>query len=97
MGAEPEHAQSTCCDYVAVGGGSSVRVLDLTRAEIRDIQAESVELPIGQSVHKVGWSPDGQLLTVSTTVSPSLLFAALSCLSAMQCMCAVITAVHCLL
>lgn len=45
-----------------------MRVLDLTGAEIRDIQSEAVELPIGQSVHKVGWSPDGQLLTVSTTV-----------------------------
>ena len=52
-----------------VGGGSSARVLDLTGAEIRDIQAESVDLPIGQSVYKVAWSPDGSLLTVSTTVS----------------------------
>ena len=61
---------TSCQCYVcaAVGGGSSVRVLDLTGAEIRDIQSEAVELPIGQSVHKVGWSPDGQLLTVSTTV-----------------------------
>lgn len=61
------------CLYAAVGGGSSVRVLDLAGAEIRDIQAEAVELPIGQAVHKVGWSPDGQLLTVSTTVSITLL------------------------
>ena len=52
-----------------VAGGSSARVLDLTGAEIRDIQAESVELPIGQAVFSVAWSPDGQLLTVSTTVS----------------------------
>ena len=51
-----------------VGGGSSARVLDLTGAEI-GVQAESVELPIGQAVFKVAWSPDGSLLTVSTTVS----------------------------
>lgn len=51
-----------------VAGGSSARVLDLTGAEIKDIQAESVELPIGQTVFSVAWSPDGQLLTVSTTV-----------------------------
>ena len=50
-----------------------MRVLDLTGAEIRDIQAEAVELPIGQSVHKVGWSPDGQLLTVSTMVRLNVL------------------------
>ena len=50
-----------------------MRVLDLTGAEIKDIQAEAVELPIGQSVHKVGWSPDGQLLTVSTMVRLNVL------------------------
>lgn len=43
-------------------------MLDLTGAEIKDIQAESVELPIGQTVFSVAWSPDGQLLTISTTV-----------------------------
>jgi len=52
-----------------VAGGSSARVLDLTGAEIKDIPAEAVELPIGQSVFSVAWSPDSQLLTVSTTVS----------------------------
>ena len=52
-----------------VAGGSTARVLDLTGAEIKDIQTEAVALPIGQSVHSVAWSPDGQLLTVSTTVS----------------------------
>lgn len=51
-----------------VAGGSSAKVLDLTGAEIKDIQAESVELPIGQTVFSVAWSPDGQLLTISTTV-----------------------------
>lgn len=51
-----------------VAGGSSARVLDLTGAEIKDIQAESVELPMGQTVFSVAWSPDGQLLTISTTV-----------------------------
>ncbi|KAL0053124.1 hypothetical protein WJX82_001225 [Trebouxia sp. C0006] len=50
-----------------VAGGSSARVLDLTGAEIKDIPAEAVELPIGQSVFSVAWSPDSQLLTVSTT------------------------------
>ncbi len=59
--------QLSRCDAV-VAGGSSARVLDLTGAEIKDIQAEAVELPIGQSVFSVAWSPDGQLLTVSTTV-----------------------------
>ncbi|KAL3146552.1 hypothetical protein ABBQ32_14175 [Trebouxia sp. C0010 RCD-2024] len=51
-----------------VAGGSSAKVLDLTGAEIKDIPAESVDLPIGQTVFRVAWSPDGQLLTVSTTV-----------------------------
>lgn len=51
-----------------VAGGSSARVLDLTGAEIKDIPAEAVELPIGQAVFSAAWSPDGQLLTVSTTV-----------------------------
>ncbi|KAL0039283.1 hypothetical protein WJX79_001413 [Trebouxia sp. C0005] len=50
-----------------VAGGSSARVLDLTGAEIKDIPAEAVELPIGQAVFSAAWSPDGQLLTVSTT------------------------------
>lgn len=54
--------------HAVVAGGSSARVLDLTGAEIKDIPAESVELPIGQTVFSVAWSPDGQLLTVSTTV-----------------------------
>ena len=54
--------------HAVVAGGSSAKVLDLTGAEIRDISAESVELPIGQTVFSVAWSPDGQLLTVSTTV-----------------------------
>lgn len=51
-----------------VAGGSSARVLDLTGAEIKDIQAEAVELPMGQTFFSVAWSPDGQLLTISTTV-----------------------------
>lgn len=54
-----------------VAGGSTARVLDLTGADIKDIQTEAVALPIGQSVYSVAWSPDGQLLTVSTTVSCS--------------------------
>ena len=43
-------------------------MLELTGAEIKDIQTESVELPMGQTVFNVAWSPDGQLLTISTTV-----------------------------
>ena len=54
--------------HAVVAGGSSAKVLDLTGAEIKDISSESVELPIGQTVFSVAWSPDGQLLTVSTTV-----------------------------
>jgi len=38
-----------------VAGGSSARVLDLTGAEIKDIPAEAVELPIGQSVFSVAY------------------------------------------
>ena len=55
--------------FAVVAGGNSARVVDLTGAEINNVQAEAVDLASWQTVFSVAWSPDGQLLTVSTTVS----------------------------
>ena len=52
----------------AVAGGSSVRVIDLS-GEMLELRGDAVELDPGQVATAVGWTPDGQLLTVATTVS----------------------------
>jgi hypothetical protein len=45
---------------VAVGGGSSVKLIDVG-AEYGEVAGEGVELPAGHSVEKVGWGQDGQV------------------------------------
>lgn len=45
---------------VAVGGGGSVKLLDVG-AEYGEVAGEGLELPPGHSVEKLGWGPDGQV------------------------------------
>lgn len=48
---------------VAVGGGSSVKLIDVG-AEYGEVAGEGVELPPGHSVEKVGWGQEGQVGTL---------------------------------
>lgn len=45
---------------VAVGGGSSVKLIDVG-AEYGEVAGEGIELPPGHSVEKLGWGQDGQV------------------------------------
>jgi hypothetical protein len=45
---------------VALGGGTSVKVVDCG-AEYNELKGDAVELDVGQSVEKLGWTPDGQV------------------------------------
>jgi hypothetical protein len=45
---------------VAVGGGSSVKLLDVG-AECNEVAADALELPVGHSVEHVGWGQGGQV------------------------------------
>ena len=67
----------------AVAGGSSVRVIDLS-GEMLELRGDAVELDPGQVATAVGWTPDGQLLTVATTVSCSSAGRCMTC-SAAEC------------
>ncbi|GBF91989.1 hypothetical protein Rsub_04713 [Raphidocelis subcapitata] len=53
---------------IAIGGGSSVKVLDVGSG-VRELGGEAIEVPEGQLVDALGWSGDGQasVLTVSTS------------------------------
>lgn len=45
---------------VAVGGGSTVKLLDVG-AEYGEVSQATVELPAGHTVNKLGWGQDGQV------------------------------------
>ena len=45
-----------------------MKVIDLS-GEMLELRGDAVELDPGQVATAVGWTPDGQLLTVATTVS----------------------------
>lgn len=45
---------------VAVGGGSSVKLIDVG-AEYGEVAGEGIALPPGHSVEKLGWGQDGQV------------------------------------
>lgn len=48
-----------------------MKVIDLS-GEMLELRGDAVELDPGQVATAVGWTPDGQLLTVATTVSCSI-------------------------
>jgi hypothetical protein len=79
---------------VAVGGGSSVKLIDVG-AEYGEVAGEGVELPPGHSVEKVGWGQDGQvgmLLLVAAAAAHCLFdqFLLLPCCCLLQ----ILTSVH---
>lgn len=45
---------------IAVGGGSSVKLIDVG-AEYGEVAGQGVELPPGHSVEQLGWGQDGQV------------------------------------
>jgi hypothetical protein len=53
---------------VAVGGGSSVKLIDVG-AEYGEVAGEGVELPPGHSVEKVGWGQDGQVRALASGIA----------------------------
>lgn len=58
-------AYSPSLGRVAVGGGDMVRVLDVGSA-YGEIKSDAIELRSHQNVEKLGWSADGQVLSVGT-------------------------------
>ncbi|GLC35581.1 hypothetical protein PLESTB_000191100 [Pleodorina starrii] len=51
---------------VAVAGANCVRILDSSGQDYNEIKSDAVDLDANQSVEKVGWTRDGQVLTVGT-------------------------------
>jgi hypothetical protein len=70
---------------VAVGGGSSVKLIDVG-AEYGEVAGEGVELPPGHSVEKVGWGQYGQV---------SVLQSALEVSQEIVCVCTDVGLLHC--
>lgn len=52
---------------VAVGGGSTVKLLDVG-AEYGEVANESVELPAGHMVHQLSWGQEGQVCSRALSV-----------------------------
>eukprot|EP00798_Chlamydomonas_sp_ICE-L_P012670 gene12669-15902_t len=52
---------------IAMGGNSSIRILDASGHEYMEVKSDAIDLSPNERVDKVGWSKDGQVLTVSTT------------------------------
>ncbi|PNW73788.1 hypothetical protein CHLRE_13g572700v5 [Chlamydomonas reinhardtii] len=50
---------------VAMAGANCVRVLD-ANADYNEIKGDAVDLDANQAIEKVGWTKDGQVLTVGT-------------------------------
>jgi hypothetical protein len=46
---------------VAIGGGSSVKLLDVG-AQYGEVAGEGIQLPPGHCVERLGWGQDGQVM-----------------------------------
>ncbi|KXZ49298.1 hypothetical protein GPECTOR_22g892 [Gonium pectorale] len=57
---------SAALGRIAVAGANCVRVLDTSGQDYNEIKSDAVDLDANQSVEKVGWTRDGQVLTVGT-------------------------------
>ncbi|GFH09592.1 WD_REPEATS_REGION domain-containing protein, partial [Haematococcus lacustris] len=51
---------------IAVAGACNVRILDASGTEFTEVKADAIDLEPNQAVERVGWTRDGQVLTLST-------------------------------
>ena len=56
-------------DPAAVGGGTAVRIVELG-GSFGESRGDAMDLPHGELVSCLGWTQDGQVLSVGTQVSP---------------------------
>lgn len=59
-------AYSPSLARVAMGGGQSIRVVDCSGSDFVELKSDMVELDASEQVEKLGWTKDGQVLTVAT-------------------------------
>ncbi|KAG1674427.1 hypothetical protein FOA52_012954 [Chlamydomonas sp. UWO 241] len=59
-------AYSQAQGRIAVAGSNSVRIMDVSGSEYSEVKSDALDLDPGVQVEQVGWSRDGQILTVST-------------------------------
>jgi len=69
-------AYSQAQGRIAVAGSNSVRIMDVTGSEYSEVKSDAIDLDPGLQIEQVGWSRDGQILTVSTTTGQLVSFLA---------------------
>ncbi|GAX77949.1 hypothetical protein CEUSTIGMA_g5391.t1 [Chlamydomonas eustigma] len=60
-------AYSPAQGRIALGGSHCVRIMDVSGTDYHEVKADAIDLDPSLQVTKVGWTRDGQILTVGTS------------------------------
>jgi WD repeat-containing protein 19 len=71
MNSSHPHHFSSCKNYaqgrIALAGSNSIRIMDVSGTEYGEVKSDAIDLDPSLQIEKVGWTKDGQVLTVGTT------------------------------